>query len=258
MTAEHHHPEQTQNARDYIFARIGELSSLPEAQRSLLFGLQEQLGTPFRDWNLLDAIIVPGANMVFDQRTGKWKFKTIVNGDQGRQFSGGPSRILAAQQIAEEGFTGAFVVTGGTQTGPDGEKASRADILAQEIQRKIPGGKVIPIGADGSGNTLGNVENTVNFLQRNGNLVEQGRIGLLTNDPHITRASLMFLRNPFFSDEGIELRPVVVEDVLKRRSPLYTSWINAISGLDDYTAYLDLEAQGIIDLFSEKYTPRSY
>ena len=65
----------------------------------------------------------------------RWKLGGIIESDPSRVV-GGFSRAVAAKQLSDEGFGGIFAVTGGTQVDPDGEIASRAEILAQAIARR--------------------------------------------------------------------------------------------------------------------------
>lgn len=218
------------------------------------------LAREFVDWVTLDMIIILGASMDFSKANSRWILGGLVSSDASQvQVVGGFSRVVATKQIRSEGFNGLFAVTGGTQVDPDGEKTSRANIMAQAIVR---GGKegndtVIPIGKEGNGNTLGNIQDTIDFIEGNRELLTERRIGLLTNAWHLPRSLFFFLANPYFETHGIEIRPINADSIVRRRSPLHGKWVDAFNNQPLMQERLGLERQGILAFINKTYEPLS-
>ena len=225
---------------------------------ALLTQAQGRIDANFQDWKALDAVIVLGATMDFDRERNRWRLGGLINSDVSSPLVGGLSRAAAIAQLHREGFSGVVAVTGGTQVA-EGSKASRAERLASSIRsvgRKdgAEESKVVAIGREGHGNTLGNVADTIDFLKRQG-IYRQ--IGLVTNDWHILRTLLTFMDNPYFDDHGITIWPVIADELLRRRSPLHAQWVDAFNAHPAMGERVRMERQGIQDFLDGSYSPLS-
>ena len=198
-----------------------------------------------------------GATLNFNQERNRWKLGGMIKHDVTSPIVGGLSRAIAAEQLCKEGFSGVFAVTGGTQVDQDSKSTeSRAEVLADAISQRtaLYGNKVISIGTAGNGNTLGNVTDTINFLERQAGHKE---LGLLTNDWHMLRSLLIFLADPYFDNNGIHIRPIIADELLPRRNPLYTQWVDAFNSHEQMEKRLIKEIEGIEAFLRGDYTPRS-
>lgn len=199
----------------------------------------------------LDAVIVLGAFM--KKSSQGWKIPTYIEEDPGK-IVGGHSRAIAVRQLFDERYAPRFIVTGGVQRDTD-KDASRADILANLITQKygVPDDQVVPITT--VGNTLGNLHDTVSYLERNKAVLKKRKIGILSNDWHLPRAGIFFQDHPYFTNNAIELVELSVEDILMRRSKRYKGWVEKVRNSDAMKIRIELEAQGIEDYFAGRYKP---
>jgi hypothetical protein len=237
-------------------AIIERILSDSESKKCISKEVVDSVHEKFQDWRSLDMIVVLGASMDQDPTTKQWRLGNIVKSDSSR-LVGGHSRAVAAKQIYEQGFEGLFIVTGGMQTDLNGNKVSRAKIMANTITNKynVPADITIAIGQDGHGNTLGNIEDTVNFLNRNSSVIKNGKIGLLTNEWHITRTLFMFKKEPFFGEDGVEIKPIIVEDILSQISKLHRRWVRTFQNLPEMRQREELEKSGIKAYSEGNYKP---
>lgn len=212
---------------------------------------------PLRDWSMLDGIVVLGARMEFNTKRNMWTLPTMVDtGNGAQEFVGGKSRAVAAKQIVAEGFTGPFLVTGGTQYDEQAPPTSRAKILADEIKRRSKEATVIAIGHTGNGNTLGNITDTVHYVTATPDRAFT-QLGILTNEWHMPRALLQFMSTDYFPRHGIAFTPVVVEDVLRRQRG-YEHWAEMVDEHQTTHTRLQDEVKGITDFLRGSYRPRSH
>lgn len=206
-----------------------------------------------------DAVIVHGAFMQKDKKTGQYKLPTIIQEDPGKVV-GGHSRAIAVAQLNSENAAPIFLVGGGVQKDEEGNKTSRAQVLASMITGKyhVPKEKVVNIGGiEGRGNTLGNIEDAVEYLTNHPEILKTRKIGFLSNRWQLERALLMFNDNPYFSQNSIELVPIAVEDVLPRRSKHYKRWAEDLESSPEMEHRLEMEKRGIQDFKDGKYKPLS-
>jgi len=105
------------------------------------------------------------------------------------------------------------------------------------------------------GNTLGNLNDTILYLEDHKEIYKKRRIGVLSNEWHIPRSMIFFENNPYFSENGIELFEISAEDALTRRSEKYTKWIEKVRGSDAMHIRMQMEAQGIEAYFAGNYQP---
>ena len=199
-----------------------------------------------------DAIVVLGANMKKDKKTGNWLLPAIIKEDPGKAVLGF-TRPIAAKQAFKENLSPLFLVTGGWQDDEAGLKTSRAKVLADLMieKYKIPKEKIKVIGT--IGNTLGNVADTVSYLIDHPKIIKSRRIAILTNNWQIPRAKLFFEKQPYFQKERIELVPLSAEKLLIRYSKRYLSWVKKIYSSSEMTHRLKMERKGIEDFRSGRY-----
>ena len=201
-----------------------------------------------------DTIVVLGARMQRGIKTGEWLFPTIVPDDPGKVVAG-HSRAIAASQLFSENNSLTFLITGGMQTEANGETASRARQLTKCIVGKyaVPKDAVVSIGGAG-GNTQGNAGDLVEYLEQHPGMAHHGaKIGILTNRFHMERALALFAQNPYFQEHGIELVPIIVEDILRRRSVHYEKWEERLNETEEMKTRLALERQGLKALTAGTY-----
>ncbi len=204
-----------------------------------------------------DAVIVLGAFMQRDKKTGEWRLPTIIEEDPGKVV-GGHSRAIAVQQLYTEHASPLFIITGGVQKDEEGNpSASRAQTLANVItdKYKVPTESLAVVTT--VGNTLGNIDDTVKFLQEHKDLLKEKKIAVLSNEWHLERALLMFGENEYFRNSGVELLPIAVEDILQRRSKHYEKWADQLNNSDAMKTRKKMEEKGIKDFKSGKYKPLS-
>ena len=216
----------------------------------------EVLTIPEKTKYSFDAIVVLGAFMQKDKKTGQWRLPTIIEEDPGKVV-GGHSRAIAAKQADLENLSPLFLVTGGQQADETGRKTSRAQVLADLMtdKYKIPKEKVKVIGT--IGNTMGNAEDTVNYLKAHPEVIKTKRLAILSNAWHLPRVKLIFVQNPYFAELGIELIPLTAEELLKRRSKHYRHWAKKLEATSEMAHRQQMEKQGIKALTSGKYKPLS-
>lgn len=200
-----------------------------------------------------DAIVVLGAVMEWNEKTGNWEFPTIVERYPGKLVEG-KARAIAAREVQH--LAPNILVTGGFDIQPKtGQPYSRAVELSRLItgKYKVPKDKVIPIGVDPEGNTQGNIENLVEYLKQDPSLLNRGKIAVLTPRFQKERAEIMFNQNPYFSDNQIDIEWLIVEDVLAKRNPLYKTWERKVSSTKAAQINRQMEQKGIEDLKSGRY-----
>lgn len=208
---------------------------------------------------VFDAIVVHGAFMQKDKKTGQYKLPTIIQEDPGKVV-GGHSRAIATAQLNSEKAAPIFLIGGGVQVDEEGNKTSRAQVLTSLITDKyhIPKEKVVNIGGiEGRGNTLGNINDVVDYLTNHPEILKLRKIGFLSNRWQLERSLLMFNNNSYFSENNIELVPIAVEDVLPRRSKHYKQWVEKLESSPEMEHRLKMEEKGIKDFKSGKYKPLS-
>jgi len=200
-----------------------------------------------------DAILVLGAVMEWDKQRKQWTFPTIINRYAGKLVMG-KARALAAREIQKKAPF--LLIAGGSDTNPEtGKIESRSFQLAKLItdQYGVSKEKVIPIGAAGADNTLGNVENLIAYLESHPDILKLKKIAVLSPRFQKERARLMFEKNPYFNKCGIELEWLVVEDILEKCDPRYKKWIDAVYATPEAEINRQIEARGLDDLKSGKY-----
>lgn len=199
----------------------------------------------------LDAVIVLGAFM--QKGSHGWKIPTYIESDPGK-IVGGHSRAIAVKQLFDEKCASTFIITGGLQKDSTGD-VSRAETLAKLITEryKVPEEHVVAITT--VGNTLGNLNDTILYLEDHKEIYKKRRIGVLSNEWHIPRSMIFFENNPYFSENGIELFEISAEDVLTRRSEKYARWIEKVRGSGAMHIRIQMEAQGIEAYFAGNYQP---
>lgn len=200
-----------------------------------------------------DAVIVLGAFMHKNEKTGKWDLPTIIEEDPGKVV-GGHSRAIAVQQILQEGLTPKFIITGGVQKDEAGG-VSRAETLKELITKKykVPEDKVVAITT--VGNTLGNLDDTVKYFKAHPEIFKLKRVAVLSNEWHLERAMMMFSDNPYFSENGIEVTPIAAEDLLIRRSKHYKKWVIDVNSHPGMEVRKRMEEQGREDYRKGTYKP---
>lgn len=203
----------------------------------------------------LDAIVVLGA-VIQKDISGKFIFTGLIDGlDEKTKALGARSRAIAVDQAFKENLAPLFLITGGRIVDGLGNETSKAELLADYIERRfhIPREKLLPIGT--IGNTLGNVEDTVSYLSNNPDILKLKKIGVLSNRFHLPRALEMFSCNEFFSSSAIELFPLAAEDLMTRRFRNYPSWTRGLDFKDWMAKIQADEARGRIALMSGTYSP---
>lgn len=206
-----------------------------------------------------DAIVVHGAFMQKDKKTGQYKLPTIIQEDPGKVV-GGHSRAIATAELNSKNITPVFLVGGGVQVDEVGNKTSRAEVLTNLIIDKyhVPREKVVNIGGiEGRGNTQGNINDVVDYFMNHPEILKLKKIGFLSNRWQLERSLLMFNDNPYFSENNIELVPIAVEDVLPERSKHYKQWVEKLESSPEMTHRKKMEEKGIKDFKSGKYKPLS-
>ena len=203
-----------------------------------------------------DAIVILGANMKKDKKTGRWVLPAVVKEDPGKAVLGF-ARPIAAKQAFKENLAPMFLVTGGWQFDETGQKTSRAQVLADIMvdKYKIPRRVVKVIGT--VGNTLGNVEDTVRYLQVHPKPIKTKRLAILSNDWQLPRAKLFFEAHPYFRKQNIKIEALSVEELLVRSSKSYEDWIKKIYSSPEMIHRLKMEKKGIEDFKLGKYKPLS-
>lgn len=190
-----------------------------------------------------DAVIVLGAFMHKNAKTGKWELPTIIEEDPGKVV-GGHSRAIAVQQLFNERLAPKFIVTGGVQDdGADG--VSRAETLKQLMTQKykVPEENVVAVTT--VGNTLGNLDDTVKYLKAHPELLKLKKIAILSNEWHLERAMMMFSDNHYFDENNIELTAISSEEILLRRSKHYKKWVEALYASPQMQTRKKMERSGI-------------
>lgn len=217
--------------------------------------VRQRLEAPI-DIHSIDAVVVMGASMDFDNRTKRWYFPTVVNNGIGK-VDAGNSRTIAARQLVDEGFDGPFWVTGGREVSQDGRVELQAIELARLMigKRGINQQQVVAIGQEASTNTHGNVADVVAYLTAHPEIPHR-RIGVLANEWHILRALLIFYENPYFKNGDVELVPIIANTILRRRSARYQKWDDCMQQIPEMQERERFELSGIEDLARGRYKPR--
>jgi len=211
--------------------------------------------TPQKDRSYsFDAIVILGANMKKDKKTGRWVLPAVVKEDPGKAVLGF-TRPIAARQAFKENLAPMFLVTGGWQFDETGRKISRAQVLADLMTEKykIPRKKVKVIGT--IGNTLGNVLDTVRYLIDHPKIIRSKRIAILANDWQLPRAKLFFESNSYFQKQHIKPILLSAEKLLIRYSKRYLNWTKKMYSSPEMIHRLKMEKKGIKDFKSGKYKP---
>lgn len=206
---------------------------------------------------MYDVIVVLGAVMQWDTKTKRWTFPTIVDRYAGKLVMG-KARALAAREI--QNLAPMMLVTGGSDVNPEtGKKESRAVELSKLITEKykVPKEKVMAMGQADSGHTVGNVENVVEYIKARPGTIERGVVAILSPRFQLKRAKLLFDANPFFKINNIELKWLVVEDVLGAKSQHFQRWANRIYSTPEAEINKRMEEKGVTDLGSGQYKPKS-
>ncbi|OIP57946.1 MAG: hypothetical protein COX79_05745 [Candidatus Levybacteria bacterium CG_4_10_14_0_2_um_filter_36_16] len=202
-----------------------------------------------------DAVIVLGAFMHKNEKTGKWELPTIIEEDPGKVV-GGHSRAIAVQQMLNEGLTPKFIVTGGVQK-DEADGVSRAETLKELITKKykVPEDNVVAITT--VGNTLGNLDDTVKYFKEHPEILKLKRVAVLSNELHLKRAMMMFSDNAYFRENDIEITPIAAEDLLIRRSKHYKKWTEDVNSHPGMEVRKRMEKQGREDYRKGTYNPLS-
>lgn len=203
-----------------------------------------------------DAIIVLGADIQRDSVTGKFIFNNLFDGiDPSNKLLGARSRAIAVAQAFTEKLAPRILITGGRQRDLGGNETTKAELLGEYIAQKlhIPSERLTPIGK--IGNTLGNIQDTVDYLSAHPELLSRKHIAVLTNEFHIPRAIEMFNSNCFFSTQGIEVTSLSVEELLSRRSIYHARWVTNLHNNPLIQEAKRREEKGLIDFRNGQYSP---
>lgn len=206
-----------------------------------------------------DAIVVLGAVMRWNAENKQWDFPTIMEPEE---YSGrivmGKARAIAASHIQADAEK--LLVTGGSNVHPEtGERASRSRELARLISEGygVPPDKVIPMGTLSASHVMGNVENVIDYLEKNPAVLKRRRIAVLTPKFQSERAKEMFDANPYFKEKGIAIDWLIVEDVLAARHPMYKKWAAAVDATPEAATNRAMEKEGLKAFRDKKYKPKS-
>lgn len=203
-----------------------------------------------------DAIVVLGVAIQKDPATGKFIFNNLVEYlDPSIKLLGARSRAIAVIQALEEKLAPFVLITGGKQEDLRGNQTTKAQLLGEYIAQKQHDSSkfLIPIGQ--TGNTLGNIADTADYLLAHPELLSKRKIAVLTNEFHIPRAMEMFKSNPFFKDSNIEITPLSVEELLSRRSLFHARWVANLQSNPLMQEVREREEQGLRDFREGRYSP---
>jgi len=200
-----------------------------------------------------DAVIVLGAVMKWNGRKNKWEFPAIIKSYSGKLVMG-EARALAARIV--EYLTKIILVTGGSDKNPrTGKMDSRANQLAKLMVEKYDmlKEKVIVIGKTNSGHTSGNVENVIEYFEKNPKILKLKQVGIICPDFQKRRAKIMFDSASYFRENGIKLDWLSVENILTKIDSRYKKWIEEIYASPEAEVNTRMEKQGIKDFIADKY-----
>lgn len=202
----------------------------------------------------LKLIVVLGATMKKNLKTNRWEFPVVIKSDPAK-IVGGEIRALATRQLVDRGFRGDFAITGGYQVDEMGKEESKALHFASlMVERyRIPSDRIDVIGKKGHGNTLGNVVDAVDNLQKYPNIRE---IGILSNWWHLERAILMFYSNPYIHD-NINVIPINADDVVSAISASHAEFVASYNRLPQMQTRLKMEKCGIKAFIEGRYRSKS-
>jgi len=179
-------------------------------------------------------------------------FADFLKGTETPENVDGDLKARATSTLIKDGLVGKTIVTGGIQD----QCASRAITLARHIEEgfDIEKDKLIPLTT--KPHSMGNLEQTGQFLATHPELLPTNTVGILTTKVHLERAATFALKGGFLpSNLGIML--YCAEGRLMERGELSTA--------DFYQYYLSSEIQGrkaneqrgIADFHKGTYRPRS-
>jgi len=217
-------------------------------------GIEKHQIANFEDnWENFDSVVILGSEFRIDPITNNIKLSHQVIPEL-PIIGWGHSRVLAAKEMYDRGFSGTFLTTGGVQKTKNNELVSKAEILKNcMVNLGVNYSKIVPVGKEGNGNTQGNVRDTVEYFCANKS--EHLNIGILTNDFHILRSYIMFKMNPFFECLSFRITPIIVEEVLLSRSAKYRTWESQIKQLEGFKKLIEMENNGTLDFIAGSYLP---
>ncbi len=204
-------------------------------------------------WDSLDSIVVLGSPVWMNPTTKNVKLSSKIIPEL-PIIAWGHSRALASKLIYDIGFNGTFAITGAVQELSADRAISKAEVLKEKIVKLgVNQNNVVAIGKNGQGNTLGNINDAIDYFQQT--KPDKRRIGILTNDFHILRSYIMFKSHPFFECLSYQITPIIVEEVLKSKSSKYEYWESQIRELKGYAKLKSNELSGISDFINGSYVP---
>jgi uncharacterized SAM-binding protein YcdF (DUF218 family) len=202
-----------------------------------------------------DAIVVLGAQMVWNKFSKKWMLPAIKEDYVGK-IVGGNAKSLAAKLAFEQNLAPLILTTGGNEVHQEEESeeiinGSRSEVLCSFIVRRgVPNESVISIGK--IGNTQGNVKDIADYLQGHRDILKKKKIGVVSWKIHLERFRLFAEENDFFSSNGIEIVDLPVEDFLM---PRYERWLSILQSTEQWKTYQNLEQKGMNDRLQGCYSP---
>lgn len=203
-----------------------------------------------------DIVVVLGSVMTWNPRMNRWSFPIVIKEYAGHLVMG-LYRALAAAEFQDH--TKKLLITGGSDQHPiSGQKHSRSLELTKRIKKLgVPENKLIDIGQIGSSHTQGNIENTMAFLSQNPELLKERKIGILSPTFQAKRAELMWRNSPWFKEKDIELRMLLLEDILTQKYPSLERAFEKIYNSPDADHCLTMEQQGIDAFLKSDYRQKN-
>ena len=201
-----------------------------------------------------DAILVLGAQMVWNDKKQEWTFPTVKQDYAGKLVMG-KARAIATSEIENEASS--ILVTGGKEIHPEtGEPHSRAIELSRLINEYgVSKDKIFPIGE--GGNTIENANDAAKYLESNPNIIKTKKIAILCPKFQYERAKMMFETNHYFKNNDIEVSWLMVEDILGERSAHYKNWENKVYSTPEAAINKELEQKGMENFKSGSYKPKT-
>lgn len=199
-----------------------------------------------------DALVVLGAFMEWNLKFRRWDFPSIIDWYVAKLVAG-KARAIASAEAHD--LAPVVIITGGSIENPEtGEKASLADELAKLIKKYgAPEEKLVSLPNPEKSNTLGNIKDTIDYIESNPEVLQKKKIAILCPKFQYERAKLMFEQEPYFKEKSIEISWVIAEDMLQKRSPHYQQWIDKLYATPEAELNRQLEAKGVQDIKSGKY-----
>lgn len=203
-----------------------------------------------------DIVVVLGSVMTWSPSMNRWSFPIAIKEYAGHLVMGA-YRAFAAAEFQDH--TEKLLITGGSDKHPTtGQKHSRSTELTKRIKKLgVPEDKLVDIGQLGSSHTQGNIENTIAFLSQNPELLKERKIGILSPTFQARRAELMWRNSPWFKEEDIEPRLLLLEDILTQKYPSLEKAFEKIYNSQDADHCLTMEQQGIDAFLRSNYGPKN-